>query len=305
MKATRVIPANMLAMALGLSPMAAAAQDRPANNRTAPADANRTAAAVQQPPDSRVVTLENTLVSSVVAPTSPPQNQTARINSPRDVGSGIAPEAPQPDGFITSLPDLPSVATSTPSSTKQNARGKWEVSEYDALHDQSSGNRRAGQIMAGPGDGAAGPLTATSNTTVQSPRDPASGQATARTAAPGNQDPQFKVTFEDILISSAKAPVAGATGPQPGNGTVGPGGSVPQAQYNPKELQVQSPRDPASGQATGYLKIEGIDGESKVTAAPSAGDQFISGSGGDGTGIRKKQPRRDRNGTRGKRMHKP
>lgn len=218
---------------------------------------------------------------------------TNEVKSPRDVGSGKAPEAPQPDGFITGVPDLPSVATSTPSSTAQNARGKWEVSEYDALQDQSSGNRRAGQIMAGPGDGAAGPLTATSNTTIQSP-------------------PQT------------------------------------QAQYNPKELQIQSPRDPASGQSTGAAQEartenpptgiyasnpgggllgvnDGQSGGSNGTGAGNVGqfaesgkkaEEMIVGNPEVGTGTvreggtndtthRTKKPRRDRNGTRGKRQHKP
>jgi hypothetical protein len=130
----------------------------------------------------------------------------------------------------------------------------------------------------------------------------------------------------------------------------GPGdGAGTPAQYNPKELSVdkiQSPRDPATGQASGYLKIEGIDGESKVNATPGANGQFLGGGGGDGTGIRRdqpqtgnaartetvganesvnaspgvapyreggandtthrtKQPRRNRDGRRGKRMHKP
>lgn len=47
---------------------------------------------------------------------------------------------------------------------------------------------------------------------IQSPRDPASGQATARSAAPGGQGQQFKEEFTDILVSSAVSPQPGRVG---------------------------------------------------------------------------------------------
>jgi hypothetical protein len=113
--------------------------------------------------------------------------------------------------------------------------------------------------------------------------------------------PQANIKLTDILVSSVVLP----SSPQPGQ-TAG----------------ITSPRDPASGQATdarqqvpgtdqgenklGNFEIQDVRGNPSetVNAAPGASDQFIGGTG-DGQGIRKKQPRRDRTGTRGKRKAKP
>lgn len=104
---------------------------------------------------------------------------------------------------------------------------------------------------------------------IQSPRDPATGQATgavqpsstkqmiqgqsgaylqsatARSVSPGSQDAQYKVTFEDVLVTSATAPAAGTTS-----------------------------------------------------------ETYREGGVNDAT-HRTKKPHRNRNGARGKRMHKP
>jgi hypothetical protein len=121
-------------------------------------------------------------------------------------------------------------------------------------------NAPQGQIMAGPGDGAAGPLTAKSVTTVQSPRDPASGQATGT--------PPQSMIFTNDTIDKLELSVA----------------------------KIQSPRDPASGlsgnaQTTdGFKSVEGLSSETEfIGKNPGTGDQFLSG-GSHGQGIRRQQP---------------
>ena len=72
---------------------------------------------------------------------------------------------------------------------------------------------------------------------------------------------------------------------------------------------IQSPRDAASGQATGRTQSPGstlVNNENVTSArgtATAQPGQFMSGGGGDGTGIRK--PRPNKNPRKGRRMHKP
>lgn len=139
-------------------------------------------------------------------------------------------------------------------------------------------------------------------TGIQSPRDSASGQAT------GSARQAQGIEFTDILISSATAPKPDAQVQQAGaGGTTGtaerrvgpnqpqgyslssntPGSTVVAPQAN------SSAAGPGATAPNGYLKIEGIDGESKVRASS------------DISSTARKKPRRNRDGTRGKRQHKP
>ena len=124
-------------------------------------------------------------------------------------------------------------------------------------------------IMAGPGDGAAGPIN--------------------------------QVNRPDGFSLSSSTPGSTAVAPQT---------ATPQ------------PMDSASGLATGrrtYEPVAGVQPQGisetnkildvartspPVDASPGAGKQWIGGSD-DGQSIRKKRPRRNRDGTRGRRMHKP
>jgi hypothetical protein len=221
-----------------------------------------------------------------------------------------------------------------------------------ALADPAPAPTQQGQIMAGPGDGAAGPLNMQENNStyqqIQSPRDPASGQASG-VVAPGSSDQGIIA----ILIG-AKSPEGSGNPGAPQNQSVtaapimaGPGdgkdGPIAQA------TAIQSPRDPASGQATGIMTTrDGRDpdgaaggattGQSDRTAAPeqpngwslgasnptavgseagagaSAPTGYLKIEGVDGesvvqpsgnTSTTRKKPRRNRTGTRGKRVHKP
>jgi len=142
-------------------------------------------------------------------------------------------------------------------------------------------NAPQGQIMAGPGDGAAGPLAAKSVTTIQSPRDPAKGQANAGT-----------VEFPNILVSSVVAPNKPTT-------------------EAAQTAGVTSPRDTASGQATGtppqsmIFTNDTIDKIELVVAQGGTSAETYREGGANDTTHRTKKPRRDRNGTRGKRQYKP
>jgi hypothetical protein len=164
---------------------------------------------------------------------------------------------------------------------------------------------------------------------IQSPRDPASGQ----------DSPALKTEW----ITSARTETAIVTPqstqpPQPAPGTA--------AQYNPKEIgidKIQSPRDPASGQSgnaqttDGFKSVGGLSSETEFigknagTGDPASGqgsgvtpqgmvftndtiDKVDAGQptantvregGVNDTTHRTKKPRRNRDGTRGRRMHKP
>jgi hypothetical protein len=96
-----------------------------------------------------------------------------------------------------------------------------------------------GQIMAGPGDGAAGPIN--------------------------------QVNKPDGFSLSSSTPGSTVVAPQANSSAAGPGAGA--------------------AAPNSYLKIEGIDGESKVQASSDIGSTT------------RKKP--SRNGTRGKRQHKP
>jgi hypothetical protein len=170
-----------------------------------------------------------------------------------------------------------------------------------ALADPAPAPTQQGQIMAGPGDGAEGPInqvnqpsgfslsSSTPGSTVVAPQastpqpvDSASGLATGRRT----YEPVASTTQTDGQNTSSVAKpdheieydLVRKRADHEGEidcvtncaGGTGAGGSAP----------------------TGYLKIEGVDGESVVQ--PSGN-----------TSTTRKKPRRNRTGTRGKRMHKP
>ncbi len=241
------------------------------------------------------------------------------IQSPRDPASGqatsrqVQPTGSTPSPLITEI-GFPAAVNSAAGGP---AAAKWEGPEIDANRSVSqagtaSGTYREGgvndttyQRSAGiqsprdPASGQATGVTAQYNPkelgvdTIHSPRDPASGQATARTAAPVSQDPQFKVTFEDVLISSAKAPVAGATGPQPVNGTAGGAAGASERSVNPDQPKNFSLSSSTPG-STSVARTE------TVNANEVSGAQ--DGSGTDNANRKRMHPR---NRARGKRMHKP
>jgi len=154
---------------------------------------------------------------------------------------------------------------------------------------------------------------------VQSPRDSASGQANGA-----------KGEFTDIIISSATAP---NTPPSQSNlgdsGTheFGHRSARQNIEVENDETHVAVPRTEtvgnletaavggsggASAQAfTGYLKIEGVvaqpvEGEAGQTAGAGASGKDRDGLMADQLEeVRTKKPRRNRNGARGKRQHKP
>jgi hypothetical protein len=183
---------------------------------------------------------------------------------------------------VTMLAGLPliAIANAGPNDPISGEAGpalktEWITSARTEPDNMTVQSAQQGQIMAGPGDGAAGPLTAKSNTNVQSPRDPASGVSTppaAQRNAVCNKNCQ---EFESIT-----APREGQAKSDTAVGTPPP---QTQAQYNPKELQVQSPRDPASGQSgnaqttDGFKNVEGLSddrefiGRNAGTGDPASG----------------------------------
>jgi len=133
-------------------------------------------------------------------------------------------------------------------------------------------------------------------TTIQSPRDPASGQATGKT--PSSSDDQPEMTLR--------------------NSAGGQQGQIMQDYYahsnvvSPRDpasgqaTGIQSPRDAASGQATGRTQSPGstfVNNENVGGTETAQPGQFMSGGLADGQGIRK--PRPNNRPHKGRRMHKP
>ena len=142
-----------------------------------------------------------------------------------------------------------------------------------------------------PRDPASGQATG-----IQSPRDAASGQATSRTQTPSSA----LVNNENVIVYSAKSPVAGAT-PSTGQGFAQDAGMEQGIRRK------QSNGTAAAPNGTGNFQ----DGEDiilrKSDTAPTG---TISGQGfaqdaGQESGIRRKQPHRHRKASNQRRMHNP
>jgi hypothetical protein len=112
---------------------------------------------------------------------------------------------------------------------------------------------------------------------IQSPRDPASGQATGYLEGGVND-----TTYQGS---------AGTETANTGQFMSGAGGDGQGIRRN----------QPQPGSA---LRTETVGANETVNASPGTSDKWIGGTD-DGSSIRQKKPRRDRNRTRGKRMHKP
>ena len=157
-----------------------------------------------------------------------------------------------------------------------------------------------GQFIGGPGDGAAGPLNAQENNStyqqIQSPRDPASGQATGFREGGQNTTTYQKVggtaqTGNALVYNESLTEARGTATAQPGQfmagGLGGDGTGI---------------RRDQPGQANNALvNNENIPWEARGTETANTG-QWIGGSD-DGSSIRK--PRPTKRSRKGRRMHKP
>jgi len=179
----------------------------------------------------------------------------------------------------------------------------------------SAGQANAAEKYANQEVSYAKPASQPSTEQVQPPSDAASNPAAGFTSAEGRS-----MSFELVKDSSGQPQQLGDTATH----EVGHRRAKQDIEVENDETHVAIPRTEtaavggsggsggASAQAfTGYLKIEGVvaqpvEGDAGQTAGSGASGKQRDGLMADQLEeVRTKKPRRDRNGTRGKRMHKP
>jgi hypothetical protein len=227
--------------------------------------------------------------------------ETLEVRSPRAASTNLGDTATSKEGPRST------VGTRSPNGISE-ANALWQLIE-SVKQDGATGNQASALVNN----------EVIPNSAIVSPRDAASGQAAGfkapdddeghgmrrkqpdgTAAAPGSQDAQVKVMLEDILVSSAKSPVAGAT-PSTGQGFAQDAGMETGTRRKQPDGTAAAPN------GTGNFQ----DGEDiilrKSDTAPTG---TISGQGfaedaGQESGIRRKQPHRHRKASNQRRMHKP